>query len=521
MNNQKNFDLVIIGAGANGSSIALEASKRGLKVALLDAGDIASGSSCRSTKLLHGGVRYLELAFKKFDLSQLNLVKEALNERGYWIKKAPFLAHQLELAIPSENCFSKAYFGSGLRVYDYLSGDKGIANSRTLSSKDMGQFFPKLKTYSHGGVAYSDGQFNDARLNLLMALTAEKLGALILNHCKVIDFAYTKEGKLKGVVTSDLNGVNQFIGARLVVNATGIYSDHIRNKVDQNVNSRIVISRGVHIVTAENLCPLNKGILLPSTDDGRVLFILPFYGKTLIGTTDIQCSIQEAKSPSKEEEDYLLNHVKRLFPNLTNYHFTSSWAGGRPLLKPKNSRTSSQIVREHEIEILPCGLISAMGGKWTTCRKIALDTINAIETELGQSLPDPKEIDLIGSQNNASMTKQLLQKQSFALRDKLPTTDLIEKQIVHLQSKYGLEALKIVGKSTLKQLEPLSPIMPICTAEIIQDIAHEHAKTPTDILARRNRLAMVDIKEAERILPIVQNLLAERTYSTEAIDLEK
>ena len=518
---KNDLDLVIIGAGATGSSIALEACKRGLKVALIDSGDISGGTSCRSTKLLHGGVRYLEIAFKKFDLAQLNLVKEALTERGYWLKEAPFLARQLELAIPTNNCLTKGYYGLGLKFYDYLAGDKGISKSRLISSSEMQSTFPMLKECSSGGVAYSDGQFDDARLNLLLALTAENAGAIVSTHCKVIDFEYKTTGKLKGIITKSLNGEEKRWQAKVIVNATGVNSDSIRMKVDNSAKKRITTSRGIHIVLKENLCQGDKGLLLPSTSDGRVLFILPFFNQTLVGTTDTPCDIDEAKKTSHEEKDYLLDHIKKLFPQLENPNIKSSWAGGRPLLKPKESKNSSQIVREHEIEILPCGLISAMGGKWTTCRKIAIDTLKAVEVLLGQSLPQVKHLPLIGTNKDNSLTLLHLKRQYIELKEYLPQTKLLEKQVIHLQAKYGLNALKLIASCSPSERNPLSEVIPICKAEIIEDIKNEHAMTPTDILARRNRLAMVDYQEAQRLLPLVQEHLSIASLPIKELDLEE
>ena len=193
--NSNDVDLLVIGAGANGACVAYEASKRGLKVALLDAGDVGNGTSSRSTKLLHGGVRYLELAFKTLDLAQLKLVREALLERSHWLEQVPFLAHRLELALPTENCLGKWYYRAGLGTYDALAGEKAIGNSRLLSRVQLNAALPSLRDGLNGGVAYSDGQFNDSRLNLLLALTAEKAGAIIRTRCKVIKLETQQDGK--------------------------------------------------------------------------------------------------------------------------------------------------------------------------------------------------------------------------------------------------------------------------------------------------------------------------------------
>ena len=521
MNNSNEVDLLVIGAGASGSCIAYEASKRGLKVALLEAGDIGSGTSSRSTKLLHGGVRYLELAFKTFDLSQLRLVREALLERGHWLEQVPFLAHRLELALPTENCFGKWYYRTGLGAYDALSGRKSIGSSRLLSKYQLRQALPCLRDDLNGGVAYSDGQFNDSRLNLLLALTAEKAGTLLRTRCKVLRLEHRKDGKLSGAISQDFLGRQERWGAKAIVNATGINVDNIRQLADPNVNKRILISRGVHLVLKENLCPDGMGLILPSTDDGRVLFILPFYGRTQVGTTDTPCTIKAANSPSLAEKDYLISYVKRWFPAIQAPSISSEWAGGRPLLKSSEEEvSSSRVVREHEVETLPCGLISAMGGKWTTCRQIALDTLKAVELVLEKPLPPPRQFPIIGSSRDLMQLPTLLIKQQQELKEHLPQSQIQTKQLNHLQSNYGLEALPIIANSLPEERIPLSQEIPLCLAEIKHAIKNEHALTATDVLARRHRLAMVDLVEAKRLIPIIENLFNAKGIMATELNLE-
>ncbi len=506
--NNKTFDLLVIGAGASGACVTYEAVRRGLKVALLDAGDISSGTSSRSTKLLHGGVRYLELAFKNLDLSQLRLVRQALLERHYWLQQAPFLAKRVELALPTSNCLGKQYYRFGLGLYDALSGENNIGNSHAISTSQLKINFPLIRGDLNGGVSYSDGQFNDARLNLLLALTAEKEGATIRNHCRVLDFKLTKDGKLRGAISEDTSGNQELWEAKAIVNATGINVDTLRQYVDQNASPRVMTSRGVHIVIKQNLCPNGIGLLVPSTDDGRVLFILPFFNHTQIGTTDISCAKEDAKFPSEKEKDYLIDYIKRWFPDIKDPLIKSSWAGGRPLLTQNEGTTnSSRVVREHEIEILPCGLISAMGGKWTTCRSIALDTLNAVESVLERSLPKPKTLPLIGTASRPTETISSLLKQKDLLFQILPDSELKARQVDYLQANYGLEALSIISKGTAERIKPLSETIPVCEEEIKHSIKNEHALTPTDILARRCRLAMVDLEEANRLLPLVNEHL--------------
>ncbi len=520
--NDTEIDLLVIGAGATGASIAYEATKRGMSVALVDAGDLGGSTSCRSSKLLHGGVRYLELAVKTLDIAQLKLVREALIERRYWLEQAPFLAKQIELALPTADYCSKAYYRLGLGAYDALSGNTSIGKSRFLSKKELYNALPRLENQLNGGVAYSDGQFDDARLNLLLALTAKREGAIIRSYCKVIKLEHKLNGKICGAITKDKVGKLERWSAKVVVNATGIYADTIRQMADHNIEPRMLTSRGVHIVLEENLCPENIGVLLPSTDDGRVLFLLPFFGQTQVGTTDVPCSSNKAFAPSDEEKNYLISYVQRWFPELKKPIIKSSWAGGRPLLRPNDTATnSSRVVREHQVETLSCGLISIMGGKWTTCRPMALDTLKAVGDELGVNLPSPKPIALVGASRDPSQTPIKLLAQQEKLKEYLPTGPLLNKQIAHLQASYGLEALRFISNSPIDQRNPLSEIIPICEAQISRSIKEEHACTPTDVLARRCRLAMVDLAEAKRILPIVQKHLVQGKLPVGDLNLEK
>ena len=501
------FDLLVIGAGASGASVAYEACRRGLSVALLEGGDIGGGTSCRSTKLLHGGVRYLELAFKTLDLAQLKLVREALLERGHWLQQAPFLAHRLELALPTDHVLGQAYYRLGLGLYDALSGRQGIGSSRLLSQAKLQQAMPLLRPCS-GAVAYSDGQFNDARLNLLLALTAERAGVVLHNHCRVIALEKNLDGRLCAAVSEDATGQRRRWSARVIVNATGIHADVIRQMADPAVMPRMLTSRGSHLVVKEQLCPGGLGLLVPSTDDGRVLFMLPFFGRTLVGTTDEACPQEEATTPSQTEESYLLDYVKRWFPSASAINVTSRWAGGRPLLKPAGEGLdSSRVVREHDVETLPCGLVSVMGGKWTTCRPMALDTLAAVETQLGRPMPAARPLPLQGTAGNHASTLAGLEAQRQQLKRVLPDGQLQNQQILHLEGHHGLNALPLIESADASEREPLSDVIPLCLAEVRHAVQHEHARSREDVLARRCRLAMVDAAEAERLQPLVDQVL--------------
>ena len=509
------LDLLVIGAGASGASVAYEAVRRGLSVALLDAGDIAGGTSCRSTKLLHGGVRYLELAFKTADLAQLRLVREALLERGHWLREAPFLAHRLELALPTGTVWGQAYYRVGLGMYDALAGRQSIGSSRLLGRRELEQTLPGLKA-CQGAVAYSDGQFDDARLNLLLALTAAQGGAQLRSHCRVVELEQGPDGRLCGAVSESGDGVQERWKARVIVNATGIGADGIRRMADRSAAPRMLTSRGSHIVLKEQLCPAGLGLLVPSTDDGRVLFMLPFFGRTLVGTTDEACPQAMATHPTNAEQGYLLDYVQRWFPG-SSATVTSRWAGGRPLLKPAGAGLdSSRVVREHEVETLPCGLVSVMGGKWTTCRPMALDTLEAVEQQLGAPLSPPQQLPLIGAAETPDRTEQQLAQQRLELEALLADSPRRQAQIAHLQGSHGLNAQPLIESAPAADRVPLSEVIPICKAEIHHAIRREHARAADDVLSRRCRLGMVDQAEAQRLQPLVEQALDAAGINPEA-----
>ncbi|BEV36127.1 FAD-dependent oxidoreductase [Synechococcus sp. M16CYN] len=507
-------DLLVVGAGASGASVAYEAVRRGLSVALLEAGDIGGGTSSRSTKLLHGGVRYLELAFKTFNPAQLKLVKEALIERSHWLKQAPFLARRLTLALPTDNVWGQAYYRIGLGIYDALAGHQGIGSSHLLSRRQLRQALPKLKP-CQGAVAYNDGQFDDARLNLLLALTAQRAGVVLRTRCKVMAIERNSVGRVAAAISETINGQQERWNARVIVNAAGPGADTLRHMADPTAPARMLTSRGSHIVLKQNLCQQGLGLLVPSTVDGRVLFMLPFFGRTLVGTTDEVCELGTANVPSSEEEAYLLNYVHQWFPSVTKPEVTSRWAGGRPLLRPSRAGIDkNRIVRDHEVETLPCGLVSVMGGKWTTCRPMAIDTLAAVERQRGRPLPPAKALSLWGSGATVATTYRLLKEQVAQLKALLPDTFSRSAQIAHLQSNYGLQALPLIEAAAPADREPLSDVIPLCEAEVSYAIRAEQARSSTDVLARRCRLAMVDLTEAQRLEPVIEKHLAQSGLAT-------
>ncbi len=506
-------DLLVIGAGASGAMAALEAARRGLRVVLVEARDIASGTSSRSTKLLHGGVRYLELAVRRFDRRQLLLVREALAERAHWLTAAPFLAHRLELLLPTRHGLEQLYYGLGLALYDRLAGPRSLGASRCVSAAAVQRVLPELAP-GYSAVAYSDGQFDDARLNLLLVRSAAALGVRVETRAAVVELLRDGLGRLRGAVIERADGTRERLHAAAVLNATGIGADAVRRLADADAPPRLQVSRGTHLVLAADLCSAGAGLLVPATDDGRVLFMLPFFGRTLVGTTDGPCPLAAAQQPSPAEEAYLLDYVRRWFPGLAEPTVASRGAGGRPLLLPEQRPASSGpdsstagIVREHTVETLPCGLVSLMGGKWTTCRPMALDALAAVAVQLGRPLPPPGQppAPILGAAPLAADTLPQLQ----ALRQRLGSSHppaLVE----HLLSSHGLQAEAVLAAAAAPaELEPLSAVVPLTVAEVRHMVRQEWARSPEDVMERRCRLALVDAAEARRLEPLVQAVLAE------------
>lgn len=489
------FDLLVIGGGSSGAALAHEAVRRGLRVAVLEAQDPAIGTSSRSTKLLHGGVRYLELAFKQADPAQLKLVREALQERRHWIQQAPFLAHELRLALPTRGLLEQLYYRAGLLAYDVLAGSNGLTPSCAIGRAQLHQALPELSEDLSAGLVYSDGQFDDARLNLLLLLTAQSAGVHLQRDCRVVGFERQGD-QLSAAISEAADGSQQRWPARCIVNATGIGADRLRQLADPSAAPRLLVSRGSHLVLRRQLCPQQLGVLMPRTSDGRVLFVLPYYGRTLVGTTDQPCPLAEATSVSAEEHSYLLEHLQRWFPSVTAADVACSWAGGRPLIQPDASQASSRLVREHEVERLPCGLLSLLGGKWTTCRVLAIDALQAISAALDQVLPPPRQLPLLGSGGDLELLRQ-------QLLSALPDHGQRPQQAEHLIGSYGQRALQLLAETTNpEELQPLSAVLPVSRAEWRFNQRHELARSSGDLLLRRSRLGMIDQAEADRLSPL-------------------
>lgn len=497
------FDLLVIGGGATGAGIAVDAASRGLKVALVERRDFSSETSSRSTKLVHGGVRYLENAVKNLDPEQLDLVREALKERGNFLRNAPHLAHDLAIMTPVYSWFQAFYYFAGFRVYDFLARNNTMPSTRFKLKKALLKEFPMLnETGLKGGLLYHDGQFDDARMNISLAKTAEELGATVTNY---VEFAgHIKEngkivgGNLKDVFTGDT--WNTF--AKVVVNATGAFTDAVRLLDNPDALPMLKASSGTHIVLEAKFTAQRRGILIPKTKDGRVVFILPWNGKTLVGTTDNESPILENPKPSENDIDFLLETVAPYYKTPpTKADILSQWTGLRPLVSDPTQNETASISREHVIDVSPSGLISIAGGKWTTYRKMAEEVVDkAIEAGNLNTRSDSRTEDMMVAGADGF---------SLEYADELAVKHVLPLPIAyHLADSYGDRAedvLKIVDMGYTSLLHPKHAYL---DAEVIYGVHAESARTIVDVLARRTRLAFLDQQAALDCVPKVADLMA-------------
>ncbi len=502
LKNVGQLDVLIIGGGATGTGAALDAATRGLKVGLVERGDFASGTSSKSTKLIHGGVRYLEQAVKKLDRGQFHLVKEALAERAIMLKLAPHLSRPLSIFTPLYKFWEKPYYRIGLKMYDWLAGKANLAPSRALSRDEAIKQFPLLTdTRLKGGVLYYDGQFDDARMNVTLAMTAAQNGAMVANYLEVTSLIIENE-RVVGVTVNDLVANETFdIRAKSIINATGPYVDVLRLQADPKTQPMLMVSSGAHIVLAKRFCPGNTGLLIPKTQDGRVLFLLPCMGHTLAGTTDQPAQVVNDPRATEVEVDYILRHLRKYFSAaLGKKDVLSSWSGLRPLVSNAHSSSTSRLSRDHVIETGTTGLITIAGGKWTTYRRMAEDVIDTAvkNSELSPVGPSrTRETPLIGAEG---------------YDDQLPTRLAAQFQLPpdiasHLAQAYGGRAASVAALSQSGYSKRLAPQHPYIEAEVVHAMQNEMALTPSDVLYRRTRLAFLDQDAAQKSQQAVSDLM--------------
>ncbi|MCB9329968.1 MAG: FAD-dependent oxidoreductase [Lewinellaceae bacterium] len=506
------FDLCIIGGGASGAGCALDAALRGLKVVLIEKNDFASGTSSKSTKLIHGGVRYLEQAFKNLDFAQLRQVQHGLAERHTLLANAPHLARPITLATPVFSWLEGLYFRIGLWIYDQIASRKDtLPPSRWLSRKAARQLLPGLTNRLHSAVCYADGQLDDARYCLALAQTAAEAGATMLNYAEVFHFEKNNQGQITAAVFTDrLNPGRQYrILASCFLNCTGPQADLIRLLANPALPQRIRPSKGVHLMLPLSvLGSSNTALLIPKTPDGRVVFAVPFEGKLMLGTTD-----QDYPNPEQEphleaaEVNFLLKTLQPYLQAPIDQTTVSSGFGGlRPLVISKDrhlSKSTKKLLRDHEVEFDPeSGLFSLLGGKWTTYRLMASDTLDAICEHLGVKAPCTTEQQgLAGSEHFSPLVAIHLQEHS-----RLP-----EDVATHLAHNYGSRATQVaeLANADPKLGQRLHPAYPFICAEVPYAARNEMACTLRDMLARRIRLELLDWEATLQSIPTVAELMAE------------
>lgn len=474
----REWDVIIIGGGATGLGAAVEAASRGHSVLLLEGHDYAKGTSSRSTKLVHGGVRYLAQG-------NVSLVREALRERGLLRKNAPHLVRDLKFVIPGYEWWSGPFYGIGLKMYDVLAGKLSLGSTKTLNKEAALKLTPTLQPDGlMGGIVYHDGQFDDSRLAITLLKTLEDHGGVALNYAPVVGLI-KNDGKVVGVVWRDEEtGEKHEARAKAVVNATGVWVDDIRKMEDPNAKSMLSPSQGVHIVVDKKFLPGDSAIMIPRTDDGRVLFAVPWHDHVVIGTTDTAVPKADFEPRALEDEiEFILRTAGRyMSPAPTRADVQSVYAGLRPLVKPADDADTKAISRDHTIVISDGGLITVTGGKWTTYRRMGEDTINRAEKQGG--LPE-----------------------RLTVTPGLHLHGWSEEERLDHWKVYGNDAPKI------QQLEgadkQLHPALPYTEAEIRWGIRDEQARTLEDLLARRTRALLLNAKASEEIAPRVAEILAE------------
>lgn len=465
---EKVWDFVIIGGGATGIGCVVDAVSRGFSVLLLEKNDFGKGTSSRSTKLVHGGVRYLAQG-------NISLVKEALRERGVLLKNAPHLVHRQAFIVPVYSFFDKFFYGAGLKIYNLISGKYSFGKSKILSKAETISCLPNVETKNlKGGILYFDGQFDDSRLLINLAQTAAEKGAVLLNYAEVFGFN-ENSGIIDSIKFQDLETGEKFsVKAKAVINATGAFCDSIRKLSEENCEKLIAPSQGIHLVFDNKFLASENALMIPKTSDGRVLFAIPFQNKILIGTTDTPVENAELEPKALETEiEFILKNARKYLKNAPEKEdILSVFAGIRPLVKTENTKNTAKLSRDHTIQIDRRNLLTITGGKWTTYRRMAEDAIN-----------------------QAVKLAKLPEKS--CVTENLKIYDRREKEIENLIAENSSFA------------EKLHADFPYRNAEIIFAVRREMARTIEDVLARRLRLLFLDAKAAVEIAPLTAKIMAE------------
>lgn len=482
-NSEKIWDIAVIGGGSSGLGVALDAVSRGLSVALFEKADFAKGTSSRSTKLLHGGVRYLAQG-------DVFLVLEALRERGRLIKNAPHLTQNQAFIIPVYNRWDRIQYSAGLKMYDYMSANLSLGSSRYISKEETIKRMPGINPKGlFGGIVYHDGQFDDARLALSIAQTADHAGACILNYTKVISLEKDSLEKLKGLVVQDIISKKKYsINARMVVNATGVFADKVLQMDNPEAAKTIQPSQGIHLVLDMDFLGGKDALMIPKTKDGRVLFAVPWQGKLVVGTTDTLREKAKLEPEALQKEiDFVLETASGyLTRKPTRADVKSVFAGLRPLARPKEGSTKTkEISRSHKVIVSESGLVTLTGGKWTTFRKMGEDTVEYFPKITGLSMDDSRSKDILLH----GFTKAI-PKGHWAV--------------------YGSDARLIqeMAMADSSLFERVHPDFPNIMAEVAWAVRNEMALKIEDVLSRRIRMLILDAQAALNSADKVVKLMA-------------
>jgi glycerol-3-phosphate dehydrogenase len=481
LDNTTEWDICIIGGGATGLGIAVDAASRGYKTLLIEKYDFAKGTSSRSTKLVHGGVRYLQQG-------NIKLVMDALKERGLLRKNAPHLVKNQSFVIPNYKWWENPFYGIGLKVYDWMAGSLGLGPSEFLSKEETLAYTPTLDPEGlRGGVLYHDGQFDDARLAVHLAMTAADCGGCVINYCSA-DGLLKVNGKVSGVkITDTINNNTYEVKAKAVINATGVFTDAILKMDNADSETLVTPSQGIHLVVDKTFLPSQTAIMIPKTDDGRVLFAVPWHNKIIVGTTDtpIQQITTEPKALDQEVE-FVMQHMTKYLTKQPAYSdIKSIFAGLRPLVKG-NSKSTASLSRDHHISISDSELITITGGKWTTYRKMAEDILEIVIHKTG--LPERE-----------CKTK------SLPIHGYQVTEDFSSPQYYYGSDQTHIHAI-VKADTTMGEL--IHSDLPFIKAEIIWSARNEMSMTVEDALSRRTRALLLDAKAAIASAPLVAALMA-------------
>ncbi|XP_033900921.2 glycerol-3-phosphate dehydrogenase, mitochondrial-like [Acipenser ruthenus] len=514
LQNTKEFDVLVVGGGATGSGCALDAVTRNLKTALVERDDFSSGTSSRSTKLIHGGVRYLQKAIMKLDYEQYMMVKEALHERSNLLDIAPHLSAPLPIMLPVYKWWQLPYYWAGIKMYDLVAGGQCLKSSYVLSKAKALELFPMLKKDKLvGAIVYYDGKHNDARMNLAIALTAARYGAATANYTEVVRLLKktdpeTGTEQVCGARCKDVITGKEFdVRAKCVINATGPFTDSVRKMDDEKISNICQPSAGVHIVIPGYYSPDNMGLLDPSTSDGRVIFFLPWEKMTIAGTTDSPTDVTPHPMPREEDVNFILNEIRNyLSPDVEvrRGDVLAAWSGIRPLVTDPNSKDTQSICRNHIVNISESGLVTIAGGKWTTYRAMAEETLDSAMKAHKMKSSKCNTVGLMlegGKDWTPTLYIRLVQDYG------------LEMEVAqHLASTYGDKAFdvaklaKVTGKRWPVVGKRLVSEFPYIESEV-QYAVKEYACTAIDIIARRTRLGFLNVQAAEEALPRIVEIM--------------